>query len=497
MTNGNNLKRFVLWAAVSSQPQVEKVSLENQIKLGREHAARHGGTVVAELIIPGQSRDIVLWEDACQQIPAFAQLGQMIKARSFDVLAFLNHSRLGRDAALSMAVISLCYRSGIVPYDMESPPVSLDGGISHSALLINAIKSVGGQNEVLEMVRRNRDGILGRVERGEFPYQETWGWLRRYDATGKLAGIEVDPNAVTVWRIIKEMYLQRSEGKPAIAAELNRLGIPAPRGGIWHKSTIGWLLAKAWRYAGYSDVNAMSKKGRPYYRAKAIWPAIISEEDVAALRAEQQRRLGGRALSHTHRFSLCVYCAACGHRMVYQYKAVRYKDKIHHRENYRCPTGDHPHKFCSARKVHDALTVAIAALADESTITQLSTDTSGPRQSIATQQAELQTRLAALDAAMNRADDAYVAGTMDTERYQRQAERIKEQRVTIHAELTILADRLQDLNHTEQRGQRLTAIRDTGLQLLNHPDVKLANAWLRQHFRIWVANNQIQRVEYL
>lgn len=43
------MKRFVLWAAVSSQPQVEKISLDDQITQGRQHAERHGGQIVAEL----------------------------------------------------------------------------------------------------------------------------------------------------------------------------------------------------------------------------------------------------------------------------------------------------------------------------------------------------------------------------------------------------------------------------------------------------------------
>lgn len=491
-------KRFVLWAAVSSQPQVEKVSLENQLKLGREHASRHGGTVVAELVVPGESRDIVLFEDACQQIDAYAHLRDLIDGEGLDVLAFYNRSRLGRDAALSMTIVSLCYRHGIVPYDLESPPATLEPGVNHSDLLIGAIKSVGAQNEIMEMVRRNRDGILDRVSRGETPYQEIWGWVRKYDPDGRLASIEIDPVAAEVWRIILEWYLERGEGKPAIAEELNRRGIPSPRGKVWHKGQISWLLQKAWRYAGYTDVNSMSKKGRPYHRAKAIWPAIITEGDVLRLQAEQQRRVKARrAVSNTYRFSLMVYCAACGHRMVAQSKTVPYKDKVYYREAYRCPTGEHRKTHCAARKIHEALAAAIHLLADESTLQTLLTDTSAQRDRINSEMVTLQAHLSALDSAMLRADDAYVAGTMDADRYQRQVARVKQQQVETRAELTACQDRLQALSHAEQREQRLYTIRGIGLSLLNQDDAKVANAWLRQHFRVWVADNQVQRVEYL
>jgi hypothetical protein len=86
---------------------------------------------------------------------------------------------------------------------------------------------------------------------------------------------------------------------------------------------------------------------------------------------------------------------------------------------------------------------------------------------------------------------------MDADRYQRQVARVKQQQVEIHAELTACQDRLQALSHAEQREQRLYTIRGIGSSLLNQDDAKVANAWLRQHFRVWVADNQVQRVEYL
>lgn len=50
------MKRVAIWAAVSSLPQAKKVSLEDQLAQGRAHAERHNATVVAELVVPGESR---------------------------------------------------------------------------------------------------------------------------------------------------------------------------------------------------------------------------------------------------------------------------------------------------------------------------------------------------------------------------------------------------------------------------------------------------------
>lgn len=381
--------------------------------------------------------------------------------------------------------------------DLESPPSSLEAGVNHSDLLIGAIKSVGAQNEIMEMVRRNRDGILDRVSKGEFPYQQMWGWVRKYDPDGHITGIDIDPNAAEAWRVIKQCYLELGLGKPAIAEELNRRGIPSARGGRWNKSSVNWLFKRMWRYAGYTDVNSMSKTGRPYLRVKASWPAIISEEDVERLSAEQQRRLKARrSISNTYRFSMIVYCDVCHRKMTVKFRLVPYKNKIYQRESYRCP-GDHLPRFCAASKIHAALTASIRVLADESTIDTLITDTTAARGEINAQLADLQARLTVLDASLLRADDAYVAGSMDAERYRRQVERIKQQRIELQAQHTAVHERLLGLAQVDLRSHRLYDIRDAGLELLNHSDVKIANAWLRQRFRVWVANSEVTRVEYL
>lgn len=39
--------------------------LNNHTCNTRAHATKHGGNVVAELVVPGESRSIILFEDAC------------------------------------------------------------------------------------------------------------------------------------------------------------------------------------------------------------------------------------------------------------------------------------------------------------------------------------------------------------------------------------------------------------------------------------------------
>lgn len=495
-------KRFVLWAAVSSQPQVEKVSLENQIEQGRLHAAKWDGEIVAELVVPGESRDIVLFEEACERIEAFAQLRDLIKQRAFDVFVFMNRSRLGRDAALSMAVVSLCHRRGIVPYDMEDPPHSLeDYKVTPDRLFVGALKSVGGQTEILSLVQRNRDGILGRVRNGDAPYMAGWGWKRKYNEDGKEIAIEIEPAAQAAIRLIVDLYLRRGLGTPAITDELNRLHHAAPNGGAWNRSSVIWILSKAWRYAGYTEVNANSKTGRPYLRNKAKWPPIISEQEAAEILAQKERRIKSRrSVSNTYRFTMCIYCATCGQRMVTQTAIAKYKgEPKHYREHYRCKSPlPHPEgRFISVRKITATLRDHFSALFESATYDALLGDDDSATAETEKQIRLLEDRQTQIEAGLKRADDAYTSGLMDTDRYRTQVQRIKTQIRDIQAEITTLQDQLIEQSRIANRAERLTEVRDSGAAMLDEPDQRIANVWMQEYIRVWVRDNEVAWVDFL
>jgi hypothetical protein len=108
--------RWVSWAAVSSQPQAaaDKVSIPEQLRLNAEHVAKHGGAVVAELVIPGESRDIDTWEEACARIDAYAALVVKVGAnvqpgQEVLVQADVAHAPIAR-AVAEQAYIAGAYR---------------------------------------------------------------------------------------------------------------------------------------------------------------------------------------------------------------------------------------------------------------------------------------------------------------------------------------------------------------------------------------------------
>ena len=230
------MKRAAIWAAVSSLPQAKKISLDDQLQQGRSHAARHNAQVVAELVVPGESRDIVLFEEACRKIKAYEQLQGLINTKAIDVLIYLDRSRLGRTAALSMAVAELCNRAHILLYETMAPPATLDFRPSdHSDMLIGAIKSVDAQQEIRKIQDRHRKGMADRVVKGKMPGKINFGYLPTYEA-GRLTGYTVDEDAAATIRLIVSLYLDNGCGALNIADHLNRQGRPAPEGGQWNEN---------------------------------------------------------------------------------------------------------------------------------------------------------------------------------------------------------------------------------------------------------------------
>lgn len=489
-------RRFVSWAAVSSLPQAKKVSLDEQLRVNREHVEKHGGQLVEELVVPGESRSIVLFEDACRRIEAYARLKELIDARAFDVLIFLDRSRLGRKASLSMAIVELCQEAGIVCYETDAPPATLDdaGRNTYDDMLIGAIKSVGAQREVEKFRERSLMGRLGRVKRGNFPSVVPWGWKVRHDEAGN-RHIEIDEEAAAAVRLaIVDMYLTQGHGFPAIAAELNRRGYRTPRGKPWTHGNLKNIARRIWRFAGYGELFVNSP--RPYVRAKGNWPAILTESEVEAFQEERQSRSESRRAVHEpYRFSRLVICQR-HNRNLNMLVVPRAGKTYHYLRCSSCNDASQPH-YMQTLKVEAALRATIAAIQDRGNWSRFLTAPTATEDGIRRRMDEQRALLARAKAAILRTDDAYAAGAMTLERYTRQIERQESLMAAAEGELEHLDAQLDNLRHEEIRVTRLAEIAVEGMDRLTDLDVRRSNAWLRRHFRVYVRDRQVVEVAVL
>jgi DNA invertase Pin-like site-specific DNA recombinase len=490
--------RWASWAAVSSQPQAaaDKVSIPEQLEQNRAHAAKHGGEIVAELIIPGESRSIDTWEEACQRIDAYAQLRDLLAARALDVLAFYDATRLGRTHALIATIRQLCTRAGVALYETTNPPATLDAGWRYDNELIGAIKSVGSQQEVAKLVERRRIGIIGRARRGEFPAQPNYGYRVRYTPEGKRTTV-VEENEAAVVRQILGWYLE-GMGARTIAALLNERGVPTQkRRNIWHKPSVMCIIKNCWVYAGYVEVNKKSKRGAQFVRAPGVFDPIINEATAEAVDTERAARVANRRMADAvKRYTGVCYCTECGHGMRY---GTVYPDNHHKTPNgqpeprLRC-TRHRP--SCSLREtvVEAALRAEIKNLIAGNVEPPAPEDTAVP---LRNDLSDVAKQLGAIDAGVARADDAFVGGLMDAARYEAQLRRLRQQQETLQAE----QDRLKRLLAREEergtRASRLADVRDYGLAMLDSQDTQAVNLWLRRHVRIYCTSAAVASIVWI
>lgn len=491
-------KRFVSWAAVSSLPQAKKISLEDQLKTNQEHVARWDGMLVEELVVPGESRNIVLFEDAARKMDAYARLRELIDRRAFDVFIYFDRSRLGRQAALIMAVTGLCHEAGIVTYATESPPTALDppGHHFHNSV-VGAIESVMAQEEVSKIQHRHEMGMMQRVRNGEFPNHIPHGWLVHYEAhDGKPVQIlEVDEQFKEALLCILDLFLHKSYSVREIGRHLKDKGFPPPKRGEWTRSAVQSILRGIWRYAGYNELNRRSKK-RDYIREKSKWPALIPEEDARAVIAEMNRRYGTkRSAYRSHRFSGLVWCQRCQAKMIAHYGHYRLRssgEKVRS-EAYQCldleGQAKHPKNTISNRFIEQFLRAAFTQLQDKDFRRSLLTPNQSRVSAIEAQIHKAQMRLTDNDNALQRADDAFVMGSMTPERYQRQVAKLSEQRAKMEAEITRLQDDLLVAIHDNNHEQRLEDLAANGIAMLDTDDLPTANAYFRRHIQVWINND--------
>lgn len=310
--------RCISWVAVSTKPQYEKESPEEQRRENKRIIDDIGGVLVAELVVPGQSRTIISMEDAARQLDAYADLLKLIDDRAADLLVFRDFTRLGRTASLGMQVAQTCLEAGVALYDRTSPPYSLsaaDQRDDDGLLLVRSIHASNSQLDVRRLVRYRRHGMIGRVKDGRHPGKVPYGFERVADAqTGEWQLVQVPQQADVVRRVFSE-YVDAGKSLRTISNELNVDGVPGPSGGRWYARTVHRLIGRVWVYAGY--VEFYDKKGDgDLHRYPGLHEGIISVDEARAVSRESMVRQGAPRAVGTKLFSRVLVCGKCGRWLV-------------------------------------------------------------------------------------------------------------------------------------------------------------------------------------
>jgi site-specific DNA recombinase len=265
------MKRAAIYARFSTDMQNER-SIEDQIALCRDYAVRQGFTVVETC------EDRALSGASLHNRPGIQELMTAAKRRQFEIVVAESMSRIGRDQEDRAAIRKRLKFAGVT---IMTPA---DGVVTD---LTDGIRAVIDSQYLDDLKHAVRRGMSGKVRAGLSGGGLTYGYrvVKKFDEKGEpVKGLrEVDEDqAAIVRRIFVEYIAGRSPR--TIAYDLNRDGVPPPRGSRWNASTINGNQRR-----GNGVLN------NELYRGRLIWNKVRMVKALtpaAACRARTLRSSG-------------------------------------------------------------------------------------------------------------------------------------------------------------------------------------------------------------
>ncbi len=248
------MKRVAIYARYSSDNQRD-ASIEDQIRLCREHAEREGWQIIrcytdhaisgASLIRPGIQS---LIEDG------IAQKFDVIVAEAMDRLSRDQEDIAGIYKRMSFADVKIVTLS---EGEINNLHVGLKGTMN--ALFLK------------DLADKTRRGLRGRIEKGKSGGGNSYGYrvVKKFNAKGELVRGDRRINKQEA-KIVNRIFRDYAGGKSplAIAAALNKEGIQSPTGRGW----------------GQSSLNGNAKRGtgilnNELYIGKLVWNRLRYVKD--------------------------------------------------------------------------------------------------------------------------------------------------------------------------------------------------------------------------
>ena len=281
-----------IYARISRDISGERLGVERQLSDCRELARARGWTVAEEYI----DNDVSAYRGKAR--PAYKRMMEDILAGQRDAVIVYHMDRLTRRPIELEEFTQVADRAGLTQVVTVNTDLNLgnnDGLFTARILAAVAAQESGRKSERLK--RKARETAEAGRPNG--------GYLRPF-------GYEKD--RVTVIEseaaVIREVAARYIAGESLIsltkwlqgAGHLSMAGLP------WHTSTLRTMLANP-RIAGLRAHNGVVV-------AKAVWPAIISEEQRAQIMAAmERRRVSGRRTPRRYLLSGLLRCGNCGNKL--------------------------------------------------------------------------------------------------------------------------------------------------------------------------------------
>ncbi len=313
--------RAAIYARYSSELQRD-ASIEDQVRLCRERIGQEGWTLTAtytDHAMSGSSR----------LRPGYQKLLKDARGGEFDMVVAEALDRLSRDQEDVAALYKQLSFANIKLITLT------EGEISELHIGLKGTMNALFLKDLAVKIRR---GQRGRVAAGFSAGGLSYGYevVRELDAEGNLVRGKrrVSPDQAAIVRRIFTEYVGGKSPR-AIAADLNREGVPSPRGGQWNASTINGHrgrrngILQNELYVGFLIYNRIRmlkdpETGRRISRVnpKETWVVvevpnlrIVTDEiwnQVQALKARWGSQLAHKSRRPKRLLSGLLRCSVCG-----------------------------------------------------------------------------------------------------------------------------------------------------------------------------------------
>ena len=345
-------KRVAAYARVSSGKDAMLHSLSAQVSYYSEHIQSHpeweyAGVYVDEALT-GTKDD----RDGFQRLLADSRAGKI------DMVLTKSISRFARNTVTLLETVRELKTLGVDVYFEEQDIHSLSGD---GELMLTILASYA-QEESRSVSENCKWRIRQKFQQG-------------IPTTTRLNGLRIDHGKVTVIpdeakAVALIFELRRAGmGKNGIARELNRRGVPAKRGGIWHESVVetilrnekyqgDLLLQKQYRVDHLSKIDRPNLGELPQYLVRDDHEAIVSREVFEEVQQSIRERAvafpEGHGVRAHYPFSQRLICGHCGKH----YKRRVNSGKI----AWQCSTYMTRGKaLCPAKQIRESILEAVSA----------------------------------------------------------------------------------------------------------------------------------------
>lgn len=287
-----------IYARISDDRDGHGLGVARQEADGRQLAERRGWTIAETFV------DNDVSATSRRRRPEYERMLDAIRAGEINAVIVWDVDRLTRRPAELEVFIDLAERHGV---QLASVGGEIDLATPQGRLTAR-IKGSVARHEAEQLQRRIRRKVEELAAEGKIANggPRPYGFQRVYAGEGtrrKIMGDAIEPAEAAIIRECAERALG-SEPLRAIVRDLNDRGVQTSTGRTWSQQALRTML-RSGRIAGLREHNDVVV-------GKAVWPAIITEEQHKQLRAlldSKERPPGSRV--RLHYLSGYVACSSC------------------------------------------------------------------------------------------------------------------------------------------------------------------------------------------